>query len=112
MRNGRCHAQAHQTGVQCKKLAIPGGTVCRYHGGAAPQVREAAARYLLSLAYPAAVRIGELIQHKNGMIALAASKDVLDRVGYKAVERVESDGRMIIEIELVDRAQRIVEHDT
>lgn len=36
-------------GEQCKKDAIKGGTVCRSHGGAAPQVRAAAAvRYELS----------------------------------------------------------------
>ena len=32
--------------MQCNAYAIRGGTVCRMHGGAAPQVRAAAARRL------------------------------------------------------------------
>lgn len=43
----RCHATAKNSGQQCKQPAIPGGTVCRYHGGGAPQVKAAAARRLL-----------------------------------------------------------------
>lgn len=38
----QCSAKSHSTQQQCKKLAIPGGTVCRHHGGAAPQVKRAA----------------------------------------------------------------------
>lgn len=33
-----CTAHNRQ-GERCKRTAIPGGTVCRYHGGNAPQVR-------------------------------------------------------------------------
>jgi len=33
-------------GTPCGAYAIRGGTVCRMHGGAAPQVKEAAARRL------------------------------------------------------------------
>src|SRR5215207_2576947 len=32
-----------QTGQRCKRKAIPGGTVCRWHGGAASQVKVKAA---------------------------------------------------------------------
>ena len=32
-----------QTGQRCKRKAIPGGEVCRYHGGAAGQLRAKAA---------------------------------------------------------------------
>lgn len=39
----RCKANARSTGEQCTKYAIEGGTVCRYHGGASPQARKAAA---------------------------------------------------------------------
>jgi len=109
-RNGRCHAHTKSTGALCKYPAVPGATVCRHHGGGAPQVREKASAYLMGLAYPAAVKMGELINHRNGMIALAASKDVMDRVIGKAVQPVESDGRTIIEIEFVNRG-RVVEHD-
>lgn len=40
----QCVATAKSSGKQCSKPAIPGGTVCKYHGGGAPQVRAAAAR--------------------------------------------------------------------
>ena len=39
----QCTAISEQTGKQCKAKAIPGGTVCRWHGGAAGQVKAKAA---------------------------------------------------------------------
>lgn len=39
----QCTAHSKSTGLQCGQRAIPGGRVCRYHGGAAPQVQAAAA---------------------------------------------------------------------
>jgi hypothetical protein len=38
----QCKATA-RTGKQCKNKAIPGGTVCRFHGGASPHVASKAA---------------------------------------------------------------------
>ena len=38
-----CTAVSKQTGKPCKLKAIPGGTVCRFHGGAAKQVKAKAA---------------------------------------------------------------------
>lgn len=38
----QCTATSKQTGQRCRNKAIPGGTVCRFHGGNAPQVRAAA----------------------------------------------------------------------
>ena len=43
----KCTATAKHSGDQCKRDAIRGGNVCRYHGGAAPQVQMAAARRVL-----------------------------------------------------------------
>lgn len=40
----RCRATAKHSGERCKRAAIPGGTVCVKHGGAAPAVRAAAER--------------------------------------------------------------------
>ena len=39
----RCHAKSPRTGRPCRAWAIRGGTVCRAHGGAAPQVKRRAA---------------------------------------------------------------------
>ena len=35
----QCKALSKQTGQRCKRKAIPGGELCRWHGGAAKQVR-------------------------------------------------------------------------
>jgi hypothetical protein len=40
----RCSATSKRTGQRCGLARIPGTTVCAKHGGAAPQVRAAAAR--------------------------------------------------------------------
>lgn len=42
------------------------------------------------LAYKARQRINDLIDSKNEQVALAASKDALDRAGYGATQRVEN----------------------
>lgn len=42
----RCTATARRTGERCQNPRIRGGDVCRTHGGAAPQVRAAAAARL------------------------------------------------------------------
>jgi hypothetical protein len=42
----RCKATSKTTGKQCGKSAMRGGLVCRSHGGAAGQVKAAAARNL------------------------------------------------------------------
>lgn len=39
----RCKATSKTTGHQCAKSVVEGATVCRYHGGNAPQVRAKAA---------------------------------------------------------------------
>lgn len=40
----QCTATVHKTGERCRRHAINGAEVCQVHGGAAPQVRLAAAR--------------------------------------------------------------------
>jgi len=42
----RCTATSKQTGQRCRAWPPPGSTVCRWHGGAAPQVVAAAVRRL------------------------------------------------------------------
>jgi vacuolar-type H+-ATPase subunit E/Vma4 len=45
----RCTAHSSRTGLPCKRNAIRGGTVCRSHGGAAPQVKAKAAERIEQL---------------------------------------------------------------
>lgn len=82
----QCTARAKSTGVRCARSAIAGATICRVHGGAAPQVRAAARARLLALVDPAISRLGKLLQTKQQPVALGAVKDVLDRGGLKAPE--------------------------
>lgn len=42
----RCAATSKRTGQRCGLPPIPGGTVCRFHGGATPVIKAAAARRL------------------------------------------------------------------
>lgn len=58
----RCKARSKQTGEPCKKYPVPGGQVCRYHGGRAPQVATAAKR-----------RAAELEAHAEAERMLAAA---------------------------------------
>lgn len=44
--NRKCRGTSKKTGEPCGRYAIKGGTVCKSHGGGAPQVRAAAARNL------------------------------------------------------------------
>jgi len=85
----RCHARSKGTGRQCGRSAILGGTVCRYHGGAAPQVIAAAEGRLEALRTPAVVYLHYLLhQHEYPSAGLGAAKDVLDRTDGKAAETV------------------------
>lgn len=38
----RCTAKSKTTGEQCRQPPVPGGEVCRFHGGKAPQVQQKA----------------------------------------------------------------------
>jgi hypothetical protein len=56
-----------------------------------PHVKEALQQAigdaLLDGAASAIVKVKELVQHKSGYVALEASKDLLDRAGFKPVDR-------------------------
>ena len=84
----QCKATSRK-GRKCKQPAIDGGTVCRYHGGAAPQVRAAAQRRLATLVDPAIAVLAHLLARRRRPGALTrleldAARDVLDRNGFAA----------------------------
>ena len=85
----RCTAKSKQSGQQCKRRPIPGGSVCVIHGGAARQVQQTALARLLALQNPAIDRLTKLIdQEQFPTVAYAASRDVLDRTMGKPQEAI------------------------
>lgn len=66
----QCKANARSTGEQCSKYAIEGGTVCRYHGGASPQARKAAAGRVATEKAAAAAKLFALPKDINPADAL------------------------------------------
>lgn len=82
----KCTATNRQ-GKRCGKEPIAGGTVCRMHGGSAPQVKLKAMERLMALQHPAIDRLTKLIdQEAFPTVAYAASRDVLDRTMGKPKE--------------------------
>jgi hypothetical protein len=86
----QCKAHTSNGTRQCKNPSIPGGVVCRYHGGGAPQVKQAARERLLALVDPAIGALGKLVRKsKAEAVKLGAARDILDRTGYKPTDRVQ-----------------------
>ena len=99
----RCHAMSKRKQVQCARNAIHGGTVCHWHGGAAPQVKAKAMDRLRALQYPAISRLAELIaQTEFPSTAMAAVKDALDRTLGKPAETVALEHSGNLEISWKD----------
>lgn len=76
-------AATSRTGKPCQFPPIPGGAVCRFHGGAAPQVRRKAMLRLLELVDPAVATMARIMVDTNAKDAdrLRAAENVLDRAG-------------------------------
>lgn len=90
--SGRCTATSKAKGQRCGRSAIPGGTVCRYHGGAAPQVKAKALERLQAYQNRAIDRLFELVEQTSyPSTAFAAVRDVLDRTMGKPIEQVSLD---------------------
>lgn len=106
----RCTATNRQ-GTQCARAPIRGGSVCRLHGGGAPQVKQKAEERLRALVDPALTRLNELmVQTEYPSVAIAATKDVLDRNLGKATETLAVNHSGRIDIAALIR-QRKARHD-
>ena len=100
----RCSAR-RRNGEQCGSKPIRGGTVCRMHGGGAPQVRAKIDERLRRLEIPALTRLEELMEQRDfPSTAYQAVRDVLDRVRGKPVEQQEHkhSGTLVMRHELGD----------
>ena len=108
----RCTANRRGTDTRCLKRPIPGGTVCRNHGAAAPQTRKAARRRLLEAVDPAISALVEIVEGPTAVwecleegfetrasvwrrvgydpaTKKAAAEAILDRTGYHRTTGVE-----------------------
>ncbi|MGV0695970.1 HGGxSTG domain-containing protein [Mycobacterium paraintracellulare] len=80
----RCKAHSSRTGEPCKNAAIKGSTVCRFHGGAAKQVKaNARARLENAADLMAKQLLGIALTAEGESVKLAAIRDALDRAGLK-----------------------------
>lgn len=91
---------AHRTnGTPCRAWAIRGGRVCVVHGGAASQVKAAAAERLRALEHPAISRLAHLIDHADtDATRLAAARWLLEVLGHKPTLQVEAEQEITIRL--------------
>ena len=87
----RCTATSKSTGKRCGMAAIRGGRVCIVHGGGSPAAKAMAERRIATLVDPALEVMFEMLMSKKTTPAVRFSiiKDILDRAGYKPVEKHE-----------------------
>jgi hypothetical protein len=80
----RCTAR-RRNGTPCHNRPIRGGTVCRMHGGSAPQVKRAAQVRLDMAADRAAAVMVRIMENENVPTAdqIRAAAHVLDRAGLR-----------------------------
>jgi hypothetical protein len=121
--NPRCSAHSKQTGKQCGRTAIPGGTVCRYHGGLAPQVQRKAAERLADLIDPdralrelarlAYADLRELVDEQGKLLPMKDWPDDIARAVSSVKVRKENltagDGEQedVVEVKLWDKGKML-----
>ena len=83
--------------MTCKRWAMRGQSVCRSHGGGAPQARAKAEKalalaeaHLRGLAGPAVATLEDLVTNASSeAVRLGAARDLADRALGKATERIQ-----------------------
>ncbi len=89
----RCSARTKATGQPCRQLAIKGATVCKMHGGMAPQVQASARERLMALQPLAIQTIHSLLQREEfPTVQLGAAREVFDRTEGKPAQALAITG--------------------
>jgi hypothetical protein len=85
-----CSAR-RRNGNPCGNPPMNGSSVCRMHGGAAPQVRRRAEQRILEASDKAAATLVRIMQDTTIAPALqiAAARDLLDRAGLSGKQTLE-----------------------
>ena len=94
-----CTAHNRQ-GQSCGRPPIPGGNVCRHHGGAAGHVKAAAERRLLAAVDPAITALVELLGAERDSDRLRAITLILDRAGITQTQQVDVLTASFLEAEI------------
>ncbi|GAT02949.1 putative uncharacterized protein [Mycolicibacterium fortuitum subsp. acetamidolyticum] len=86
----KCSARSSRTGLPCQKWPVAGATVCRTHGGSAPQVQKAARRRLEQAADVLVQRLLGIALDGSApdQVALSAVLAALDRAGLSVKSTV------------------------
>ena len=105
----KCTATNKKTSLRCKQWAILGGTVCRYHGGNAPQVRRKAEERLRALVDPAITAPHEILSDPKHPHRMAAIKEILERdgrIGQDVAKAAEGVGITFEQLEMIARRRK------
>lgn len=90
--NRQLCAANRTNGEPCNAPAMRGQTVCRVHGGSAPQARRKARLRLDALAYPAIATLAkELTEATESRDRQSAANSILDRSGYSRTHTISTD---------------------
>lgn len=95
MEERRCTAKT-RSGSRCRNAPIPGGTVCRMHGGAAPQVKAKADERLRALQDPALNRLEDLLNSATRVVV--ETKDGPVSIPLIKYAWIEHSGRGYLEV--------------
>lgn len=86
----QCRTARRGDGYRCQVAAIPGGSVCRFHGGKNPRVQSKARLRLLETVDSAiAVLAREMVQADKSADRQRAANSLLDRAGVPRMSVVE-----------------------
>ena len=92
-----CTATAKGSGKRCQRAPIQGATVCRMHGGAAPQVKAKAEERLRALQAPALAALEDLIDNADPRTRVRIAEIVFDRTGLHPKATTELTGGVSID---------------